>query len=248
MARRVTDPADALFLAFQQVPRPSAVVTCECCYSTQEQAEALAPVPLRELPGSVIYDLAGYLWHANRLVNGVDRLADHVRYFTPRLLIDPLGPDWTFPEPELLTRRIRIAGFDTWPAPLRDAVRDYLHAAWARIIRSPAGNPKLRNLLAAIGEIEPDVTPYLEEWTGALGEPAAARQLEWLLNGVAFGNDFWQRPAARFTSGLDVGQVNAWLGTLGESVVRAWLDSTDDEARQVLESIEPWMFPTSSGS
>jgi hypothetical protein len=172
------------------------------------------------------------------LVDGVDNLADHVRYFTPRLLIDPLGPDWTFPELELLTRRIRIAGFDIWPARLRDGVRSYLHATWERLIRTPPGNPKLWNLLAAIGELEPDVTPYLDEWTGALGEPAAVLQLDWLLHELRSGNDLLLRPAAMFTTGLDIGQVNTWLGTLRDPVVQAWLDAASAEAREALEGLE----------
>ena len=231
--------SDALFGAFARVPRPGPIDACRCCLSEAEEAAALARVPLRELPRQAVRDLGGYLWHAHP-VRGPDGLGGHVRYFAPRLLADACEPGWTWPPLELLTRRIRLAGWTSWPRAEQDGVRAFLRGLWREILAAGPGKPDVWSVLCAAGEIEDDVHPYLSEWESALGTLTAAEQVRWLLDhAVQYGDGTWQRVDTSVTFfGLDLRQVAGWLDRLWWTVAETYLNTEDPDLRTVLEEIE----------
>jgi hypothetical protein len=238
VSSHLADLAEALHTAFAAVPRPAPINACRCCLSEAEEAAALVPEPLSELPRRVIRDLAGNLWYTYP-VRGPDSLAGHVRYFAPRLLVDACGPGWSWPPLELLTRRIRLAGWESWPMSEQDGVRVFLHDLWTHTLSAGPGTPDVWGVVCAIGELETDLRPYLSQWDAALRHRGAAEQLLWLLeHAVEHRDGSWQRTHAARTLCLDFRQVAGWLDRVWWSVAEAYLIAESAQLRTVLEEVD----------
>lgn len=208
MTTDVTAAIDALYAASADVPRPTTIEYCPCCFRPDDERELLAPVPLRRLPARA---LSAYAASALLTVGDV---ADF-RYFLPRLLETLLVEGVDRPDLEVVGNRLRMAQWTSWPGPQPDAVRAVLAATWRRTLATdPDDGGDADQVLCTLGNAENDLAPYLAEWTWSLAMPAAAAQLRnflrhgwrWRRGTRTLTNGFWDYRPDQAT------QVLAWLG------------------------------------
>jgi hypothetical protein len=224
-ATSLADAIEALYVTFASAPRPVALDYCQCCFTPEEERALLADVPLRALPAET---LEPYAIDVLLTVGGV---ADF-RYFLPRMLELSTGAGFILPDLESMLGRLRLAGWNAWPADEQTAVRDFLTALWAHTLTAGPDEEVAAAVLCAIGNAEDDVRPYLAVWGSALAWPAAAAHLRKLLEHGCrmkagqsqLANAFWRE------RGDQAGQVLAWLsGAELSRIVSATFDATDDE-------------------
>src|SRR4051794_6723153 len=213
---------DRLYATFARVPRPVSLDYCACCFTPEQEAAVLAPVPLRELPVPVVRD---YAVDALLTVGGP---ADF-RYFLPRVLEIAVTEGFDWPDLEALAARLRKVG---WAADERDAVRVLLRALWTETLARHPSEPDIDTVLCAIGNAEDDLAPYLSEWTVALaagGEPATLQLRELLTwHALANGDGGWRLTNA-FWDHRD-GPVGDWLtADTTLAAVRAGFDAAASE-------------------
>jgi hypothetical protein len=200
----LVEAIDHLVVAFGQVPRPTAIATCECCFTDDQARELLNP----GAPPELVLQYAAY---AMGTIGGVNDL----RYFTPqilRLLLIDGHAGWV--ALEVFSERLRVAAWTGWPPPERDAVRGVLRALWAQTLATHPSDPDADTALCAIGNAEDDLDPYLADWTAALarGSAPAARHLWDLITwGVRSKGGRWRLTNA-FWSHRDR-PVGEWLSS-----------------------------------
>lgn len=200
---------DRLYEAFAQVPRPSAIEYCLCCFDPQDEHALLTPTPLRQLPAETLQP------YAANVMFTVGSSADF-RYFLPRLFEIACDDGFGWPDMEPLVSRLRYAQWTTWQSDERDAVRGFLSALWSYSLAChPDEAYDIDAILCAIGNAEVDLTPYLTEWTTALARPTAAAQLRYLLSDGCRSDGMTRRLTNAFWRDRDAqaAQVVAWFSS-----------------------------------
>lgn len=222
------DAVGRLYAAFADVPRPTAIDYCPCCFTADQERALLAPVPLRELPAGI---LQPYAADVPFTVGGVDDF----RYFAPRILDIACTVGFTWPDLESVAVRLRAAGWLSWPAGERDAIRGVLKALWAKTLAVFPSDPGVDVVLCAVGNAEDDLEPYLTGWARALGRPSAAEQLRDLLYHGCRSDGVRWRLLNAFWDGRD-GQVGAWLAgaELRRAVTTAFATADSEDTLRVL--------------
>jgi hypothetical protein len=222
---------DRLYAAFAHMPRPAKIDYCPHCFTEDEERALLAPVELRQIPIDV---LRPYAADVMLTVGGIDDL----RYFLPRILEIACTVEFQWPDLEPVASRLRIAGWQDWPATETAAVRGVLQALWATTLATFPSTLDIETVLCAIGNAEDDVDPYLISWAAALHDPPAAAHLRELLHGGARWDQHiagW-RLRDEFWDGRD-SQVATWLA--GPDLRRAVADAiTTVDAEQTLQVLE----------
>lgn len=237
-SRRVPPPdslpaaVDRLYAVFAAVPRPVAIDGCEHCWTEQEAAVLLGPVPLRELSAG---DLRPY---AAGVLLTIGDIADF-RYFLPRILEIACTDGFNWPDLEPLAGRLLLAEWETWTAEERAAVREVLWACWKRVLTGHPESWGADAVLCAIGNAEDDLAPYLEAWAAALEHPAAAAELRDLLRFSVRSKDGAVRLTNAFWDDRDA-QAAAWVSgsELRAALVAAAASAGTEEALQVLVDID----------
>jgi hypothetical protein len=222
---------DQLYVAFSGARRPSAIESCRCCLSADEERALLAPVALRQVPTDV---LRPYTFDVLLTVGDV---ADF-RYFLPRILEIACTVGFGAPDLESVMGRLTTARWLEWPAAELTAIRDVLASLWTTTLAAFPSEPDVDTVLCAVGNAEEDLGPYLAEWIAGFTRPAAAAHLLDLLRhgarhdpaGWRLTNPFWGDPA---------GQVVTWLAGLDvrRAVDEAFTVADDEGALQVLAEV-----------
>jgi hypothetical protein len=223
---------ERLYAAFGSVPRPKAIERCEHCLSASEAGVLLGPVPLRELSAD---QLRAY---ATDVLLTVGDVADY-RYFLPRIFEIACTEGFNWPDLEPLAGRLRVAGWSTWAAPEQAAIRGVLRACWREVLTGDPDNWGADVVLCAIANAEDELKPYLDEWTSALGCPAAAVELRDLLHYSVSWKGGVPRLTNAFWGGRDA-QVIAWLsgGELRAALAEARAGARTGASREPLVEVE----------
>ncbi len=187
-----------VYAAFADVPRPAAIEACPCCMDDEEIRILLAG-NLRELSPA---ELSSY---ASKVLLTVGDVPDFL-YLAPRILEIAATDDGWWPSPEVVTQKLRAAGFASWPEPRRQAVARYLDAVFDEARAQNDGGFRLDGWICALGLLFDDVGPYLDRL--ARDRHALLRYHEHNREGLTRGtleNAFWDEglPAYR--------QVLHWL-------------------------------------
>lgn len=203
---------DALYTAFQGVPRPTRVHACPCCVGPGVACALLAR-PLGELTED---ELGRYAYKAVTTMGSASDLA----YFLPRLL-ELLATDGLGADPEIVLGKLAFA-YDDLSRVRRGAVDAFLTAVLARELARPEGAADAWICGTARGTA--DVAARL---ASLLSDPAACAGLRrWVTsNGDArtvdaLENGFW-------------GERDA-----GAQLLVAWLGRTDVRSALGVEPLD----------
>lgn len=182
---------DALYAAFSRFPCPTRLTGCPCCVD-DACSRRLTRTPLRALEPEA---LGRYAFKA---MSTWGTELDYA-YFAPRILeLSRAGHD-AFPGlgVDVVVRKLRDAGLETWPADVRDAV-DAFFAAWADEV---AGSWRALELLEGASPQISDPGAFVKRWAAAAGPVAVADAMlgRWVGQG-----DFFDRDAPLSWRGTDV--------------------------------------------
>ncbi|MFG3343292.1 hypothetical protein [Glycomyces sp. NPDC048151] len=232
MSESLADAVDRLYAAFESVPRPETIDRCDHCWTEQEAAAVLRPVPLRDLSAD---ELRPY---AASVLLTVGSVADF-RYFLPRILEIACTDGFNWPDLEPLAGRLRDAEWETWTAEEQAAIRGVLWASWRQVLSGHPDNWGADTVLCAIGNAEDDLTPYLDEWAASLRRTAAANELRDLLQYSTSWRSEVPRLTNAFWDGRDA-QVIEWLTgpALRAALAEARANAATRDAREPLVEVE----------
>ncbi|MEU7589782.1 hypothetical protein AB0A95_26215 [Micromonospora sp. NPDC049230] len=214
---------DNLYVVFGPYPLIEDVEYCTHCVDP-EQVVALHRSPLRQITA----DQLGPLLFNSTTTWGDQRYLNH---FLPRLLELVVAgdmDDWSYNV--FLPGRLK----DLWWSGSddeRSAIRDFAWAWWQETMSTWPSACEVGDVLDTIVGCGADVSPYLTELQGQVGEPVA-RQLAELVSGLLFharqDNDFWR-------------EVDDWLaGPIPANVLVAGVSATADPdvARQLSDAYD----------
>ncbi|MGC4744316.1 hypothetical protein ACLQ28_01440 [Micromonospora sp. DT201] len=214
---------DDLYAVFGRYPLIEDVEYCDHCVDP-EQVLALHRPPLRQVTAEQL----GPLLFSSTTTWGDQRYLNH---FLPRLLeLVAAGDmdDWSYEV--FLPSRLE----DLWRSGSddeRSAISDFGWAWWRETISTWPSACEVGDVLNTIADCGQDVSPYLAELEGRVGEPAA-RQLAELVSRLVFrrrqDDQFWR-------------EVDDWLsGPAPANVLVAELSATADPdvAQQLSDAYE----------
>lgn len=191
-----------LYAAFADVPKPSVIEGCPCCYENK-QVDVLLATPIRELAPEII---DSYAFSAFKTIGAV---ADYL-YFLPRILEISVTEEGWWPDVEITGRSIqetqplhwRKDRLEALQALFKAKVADYLTRTEDVYWESSA----LHSWLCAIGRSGMDIRPYLQliESSPAYMEALYSDNAEDLAKGKLVSG-FWEK------SDLSHAVMVAWL-------------------------------------
>lgn len=227
----------SLYRAFRERKLADKLQGCPCCANDSELCR-LSTTPLRAL-GSA--DLEPYSWHAIWTVG----TEDDFRYFVPRLL-ELMVREGAF-QPEVVAKKLRLAGWCAWSAPEQAAIHEYFRAFWSAVFARTFWFIDASSAVCVLGNVFDDLVPFLSVWLSA-DEPAAVRELV----------EFSQSEASSAASGFinqpfwderpdQMKQVADWLTSQEtlESVEQRWLANSEGplagDLLKITQAITPFV-------
>jgi hypothetical protein len=145
---------ERLYAAFADVPRPSHIDSCPCCFE-EENIEVLLSTPLRELSAK---DLHAYATSAFLTAGAVE---DYL-YFLPRILEVSFSEGFWCVDYPITGRAIAASEPHSWPRFRRSALLWFLHRLVGDIVDS-GSHWTIDGVLCAIARMEFDVQPFLRQ-------------------------------------------------------------------------------------
>jgi hypothetical protein len=193
----VSEAINEFYTAFSDVGAPKEIGGCECCLNGKE-IEVLLSTPLHKLRPE---DLSSY---ASSAFLTIGDIADYL-YFLPRIIEISIRDDLWWPSMEVTARALKETDIPSWPANRRESLARLLHVVIDHMLETGEFS-RLDEWLCAIGRMELDVQPYLEQI-----ESSREAVLEYWkqnagrLHEGKLGNAFWDPP----TKGHD--DIVRWL-------------------------------------
>jgi hypothetical protein len=223
MDSQLQQAIEDLYVAFRR-PRPETIDGCECCLARID-VDALIHTPLRDLS---YQQLSEYVTDVIYTVGS----ADDFRYFLPRLLELALIEPSYANDPELLFRKLRLAGLRSWPSTEQRAIESLVDAIARRFGHEALERSEIDTWICALGQISEDVTPHLQH---LLDDRSAARHnlygfYDWNRRDVekrrSLGNAFWVDGAERINPNVE--HINAWFRRpeVSAAIDRAYADAS----------------------
>jgi len=151
----VKDLINHLYTVFARYPKPYDFAACECCTSDDEKTALLTP-PLRELTADQLGRYASNAFFTMAEVSDF-------KYFLPRILELTVRDEFLWPDPEIVTRKLALAGWCDWPAEEQIAVSKVLKAKFETLLTDQnSSGSEVDTWVCALGRCLPDPTPFLD--------------------------------------------------------------------------------------
>jgi len=146
---------ERLYDAFKTLPKPRHVEGCPCCTSDGEFRQ-LVTKPLREVMPD---QLSRY---ASKALTTVGTEQDF-QYFIPRILEICATEFGWWPEPAVVTGKMEMAAWKTWPAEQISAIRMFLWEHFLHLLTLNDSGSDVDEWICAVGKTDEDLSPYLAE-------------------------------------------------------------------------------------
>ena len=226
---RIADSVRELYRVFKPFRVRRHPEGCPCCVSDADKRRLFSK-PLEELTAD---DLARFAWSALLTWGSVEDL----KHFLPRLMeliaINECAPL----EREVLLGTLRLAEWKAWPERERDALVEFLNAAWFDCLSSQGGSVWLDELLCGLGRAVDNLRPYLERWSECRLRTAYEHLVQYvdenqarLLKRRHLANSFWSNAEPQML------QVVEWLLSpkTSEGLERLFRENADAEFSDAL--------------
>lgn len=179
---------ELIYEAFANYRKPRDFPSCDCCISKAEKKLLLD----RELRILTADELAHY---AADVFLTVGSLADF-KYFLPRLMELSVKEEFSWPTPEVMLGKLKLADWYAWPEIERAPVLRLLEEKFVRLLQDEnTEGQDIDPWICALGRCVPDITPYLEPLLQEDQESKLLGVIEW--NHSLFGKGkldsaFWE--------------------------------------------------------
>ena len=220
-----------LYQAFPSRQLKTVMRGCPCCADFAE-LRRLSLTPLLDLGRA---ELESYSWDAIWTVGS----ENDYRHFAPRLLELMVRED-AF-EPEVVAKKLIVAGWRSWSQAEQSAIEDFFSAYWDATLLIDSVWYSASDALCVLGNAFEDLKPFLARWL-ATTEPTALKQLV-LFAGAESSNasqGFLQQPFWGERQ-KQMKQVAAWLcspETLGILEDRWLADTYGPLAKLLNDAVE----------
>ena len=178
----------SVYEAFANYRRPEDFPACECCLSDEEK-RLLLRQKLIDLSAD---ELMSYAADAFLTVGTVSDF----KYFLPRILDLSVNEKFTWPDPEVVLRKLRLADWDDWPESERAPIINVLGEKFTALLDDVnTDGSEISEWVCALGQCLPDVTPYLEPLLEEANENKLLSFIEWNWSSLRKGrlaSGFWQ--------------------------------------------------------
>lgn len=185
--QRLSDAVESLYRVFS-APTPPVIEGCPCCIETRG-VDVLLATPLRDLTGQALWR---YVTGAFYTVGG----ERDFRYFLPRILDISVNDPREANDPEIVLRKLALAGWQAWAPDERWAIEAFVDAWFEQAVREDLASlqedwisESTESVLCGAARAGMSISPLLDR----LNEPAAAPVLDHLRD--RFGEDlsgFWE--------------------------------------------------------
>ena len=165
------DAIEGLYAAFARY-RVETLLGCPCCTS-DEHGRVLASKAVRGLTPD---DLRRYAFKAMTTWGTVEDF----KHFVPRVFELAIADDPNWPDVEIVFGKLDYGRWRHWPERERQAVEAFLRALWREMLGRYPFAIDSDSCLCAIGRVEEDVGPYLDEWAADEGEAAALQLADFI--------------------------------------------------------------------
>lgn len=179
---------ESIYEAFANYRKPRDFPACECCISNEEK-KLLLDRKLRMLTADELGNYAADVFLT------VGSLADF-KYFLPRMVELSVKEEFSWPTPEVMLGKLKLADWYDWPEIERAPVLSLLEAKFARLLQDEnTEGQDIDQWLCALGRCVADITPYLEPLLQEDHESKLLGVIEW--NHSLFGKGkldsaFWK--------------------------------------------------------
>jgi hypothetical protein len=208
---------ERLYTVFRHYQPPTHPAYCRHCVKDEED-RVLRTKPLRELK---VDELSRYSWKAISTWGTVEQF----KYLLPRLF-ETVVLDKYRDNTEVLFKKPRLGGLNTWPKEEQDALNSYCDALWRYALgHHPLGDtlpsfPSIDDCLCSIAQIVDDLAPLLNAWESDMGSAATLHLVDFAVENSSYlrekrrlSNTFWDERRAQMQ------QVVDWFLTRNFSLV-----------------------------
>lgn len=153
------DAVDNLYLVFSRYPKPEKIDGCPCCIDERD-TKSLLHGALQDITED---DIWGYTFSAFFTLGDVPDF----KFFLPRILDLLSEHQGNSLPPETTLAKLVYAEFDAWPLDERDAVHDFLIAAFHELLQLPDeewpydDGPEVDSWLCGLSRCVQDIRPFL---------------------------------------------------------------------------------------
>jgi hypothetical protein len=243
----LTSAIERLYKVFSPYTPPAHPTFCTHCVSDAEDA-VLRRKSLREISAE---ELGKYSWKAISTWGTVDQF----KYLLPRLF-ELVVTEFRY-NPEILFKKPRYGGLDSWPPAEQAALAEYCSALWRYAVTHHPFHlhlptfPGIEDCLCSIAQIVDDLRPLLQFWDSDASASAtqhlaefAAENASTLRENHRLSDSFWNdRPE-------QMKQVVDWFMTrdfslvfdVAERSLSAW-----DFREELVRAVMKWSMKTRIG-
>jgi hypothetical protein len=179
---------ESIYGAFANYRKPRDFPTCECCISNDEK-KLLLDSKLRVLTADQLGNYAADVFLT------VGSLADF-KYFLPRMLELSVKNEFSWPTPEVMLGKLKLANWYEWPELETAPVCSLLEKKFAHLLQDAnIEGQDIDPWICALGRCVPDITPYLEPLLQKEHESKLLGIIEWnhsVFDKGRLGNGFWK--------------------------------------------------------
>jgi len=190
---------EKLYTAFSDVPKPLIIEGCPCCIE-RKGVDVLLTTPLRQITPDQLRN------YAFSVFNTVGCVEDFL-YFLPRILeISASDMSWS-PNPELVSAKMKTAGFREWQELRKSTIVSYYNSVLEIALGPELSGWEIDTWICALGQIFPDISTFLERLQDH--PQKVVEYYEENSDGLVKGrltNSFWDDESA-----LAYDQVMAWF-------------------------------------
>lgn len=178
---------DNLYRTFARYSKPRQIVGCEHCIGEKEIARLLSK-PIKELSGD---ELSSYSSSVFMTVGSVDDF----KYFLPRILKLSISAQFSWPDPEIVFKSIKLGEFANWEEVEKNAIEILIDEKIGELIVGNADGYDVDQWICAIENLIDDVAKYLNALEKAENKSAFYNFVENNIRSIQNGkmeNGFWE--------------------------------------------------------
>jgi hypothetical protein len=202
---------ERLYAVFGHYQPPTHPTYCRHCVNDKED-KVLRSKPLRELKAD---ELSRYSWKAISTWGTVEQF----KYLLPRLF-ETVVLDQYRDDPEVLFKKPRLGGLNTWPNEEQDALNSYCGALWRYALgHHPLGDTlpsflSIDDCLCSIAQIVDDLAPLLNAWESDKSSAATLHLVDFAVENSSYLRETRQlAPAFWSERRVQMQQVVDWFLT-----------------------------------
>ena len=143
---------------------------------------------------------------------------DDFKYFLPRILELSVNERFSWPDPEVVFGKLKLADWENWPEDERTAILELINKKFSGLLEdSESDGSDVDKWVCALGRCVSDITSYLNQLLGEASKDRLLSFVEWNISALTenkLDNAFWEDApvnAQRLLEWLNQDRIKALL-------------------------------------